>query len=921
MTHTPSAAGQLKPAACPLLAAVLPVRYAIGPLDPRHPSSLEAEALGLPALAGAIPDLGPDHPQLQDRALGYVPRLLRDGWLYVWEEARQTLNEYQVEGALLKATRRNPATLQHDALHYLMLVAGSPASLAWSPIRWSDARFQAAREQADLRQRCMRKITPGLAPASGPLLAFHPQIADNAPENFRWSCAREPAYWALSERELRRLRECEQQHYAVVDDPWAVLIDLAGLLRARNQAFDKLTRHRNDDWAVASVIRAVGDSDKGIRLPDMVDYPRLQATLYEQEREFEALEQDRRRIAECWSHWFDTLEANTCHSLASACGHFDIGDPAARDGLEASFAAAILGPSATASGIKAIERALRPGAQDEPWLLWAVLGVAQRIGGAELKQLLHIPETLETLTGDLAEAGANMARALALSTALNHSAGQLERLAVAAASEPLPAALAPVLGGHLRTLAEQTDETAYVLMAAMLARSQQRLEAAPLTPRQALQWLSLQMGQEHGEGRRRNLQNQMEELARQEGRAVPHLKLLPSPRPGHAAPLPPAEAATLLRGQGVSLELPRSIGEIIEEAPLKSLIFLVAAWNLWQSGGDWFDKATAQNTIAVGSATWALGTAFVALIQQVAETQWEHYVAQVGATTPVARHLLLGALGFGAATMLAQAVTAGLDAFLFGWKALDTYRAGDLDSSATYAGLSGTSAAYARVSWQAMQTYRAARAAVLAGEAEALATGVRVLSLPLRLSLLGLTVTMLAGLVSLLFTQDTPLERWIKGTRFGIRPADWAGSYLTTLQAFYQVVLPVRMSLERLDEINPYTGALSSLYLFIRLPGQRQYRQGMLSFDGQEEWRQGGLFGFGSEPAGCRPLAWSEDDPIPFQLDQGSRALPPEADGSLRLRRVYHEEDDTRALKRIRGTLVYQPIDGLSLPPIDIDLD
>ena len=51
MTHTPSAAGQLKPAACPLLAAVLPVRYAIGPLDPRHPSSLEAEALGLPALA------------------------------------------------------------------------------------------------------------------------------------------------------------------------------------------------------------------------------------------------------------------------------------------------------------------------------------------------------------------------------------------------------------------------------------------------------------------------------------------------------------------------------------------------------------------------------------------------------------------------------------------------------------------------------------------------------------------------------------------------------------------------------------------------------------------------------------------------------------------------------------------------------
>lgn len=68
----------LRPAACPLLAAVLPVRYAIGPIDPRHGSSLDAAALGLPEFDETFPGLGPDNPYYQGRPLGYVPRMLRD---------------------------------------------------------------------------------------------------------------------------------------------------------------------------------------------------------------------------------------------------------------------------------------------------------------------------------------------------------------------------------------------------------------------------------------------------------------------------------------------------------------------------------------------------------------------------------------------------------------------------------------------------------------------------------------------------------------------------------------------------------------------------------------------------------------------------------------------------------------------------
>ncbi|NQD93959.1 hypothetical protein HP532_15015, partial [Pseudomonas sp. CrR25] len=87
-------------------------------------------------------------------------------------------------------------------------------------------------------------------------------------------------------------------------------------------------------------------------------------------------------------------------------------------------------------------------------------------------------------------------------------------------------------------------------------------------------------------------------------------------------------------------------------------------------------------------------------------------------------------------------------------------------------------------------------------------------------------------------------------------------------------------------------------------------------FEGQEEWqRKTGLLSAASR---CLPLVWGEDDPIPFDLDSGSRVVP-EPDGSVRLRRAYHEQG-LESLVGVRGSLTYQPIDGLYLPPIDIEL-
>ncbi|MGE8499444.1 MAG: hypothetical protein ACN6O6_18230 [Pseudomonas sp.] len=90
----------------------------------------------------------------------------------------------------------------------------------------------------------------------------------------------------------------------------------------------------------------------------------------------------------------------------------------------------------------------------------------------------------------------------------------------------------------------------------------------------------------------------------------------------------------------------------------------------------------------------------------------------------------------------------------------------------------------------------------------------------------------------------------------------------------------------------------------------------MVSFDDYEEWKRS--TGLPHSNNRCVPPVWSEDDPIPFDLDNGTRSVP-EPDGSVRLRRAYHD-DGLSTLTRVEGKLTYQPIENLYLPPIHIDL-
>lgn len=942
---------RLQPATCPLLAAVLPLRYAIGPIETRNPSTLDAAILGLPALNGSFPEMGPEHASLKDRPLGYVPRALRDGWLYVWEDSLKALSEYRVDAAMLKPTARGAPAPDTTTRAYLMLEAGAPVLMAWSPIRWSADVFAELESQPAKRQRMMRSLTPGVAPFSGSVQAVHGQIGDLKTEHYTWSiAARKVSDWLLQDPPLKPMQCCEQQHFALVDDPWGVLGDLAALVRERRIAFTTLHKQHNDEWATAELIQSVADSDEVIRsnLASMIDVPQLQKVLKQPAMALDALDADLRRLTECWARWFETLEGGMPSHLDSACAMFDLTQPDQRDLLEIHFACSCLGPSATPLGVKTLERELDAAQpREQPWLLWALLGATRKIDPGTLKQALHLPEALADMT-DAPGAAARVARATAFATAVNLAADQVQAFNPARGGEPLFAVLSPSLGGRLRSLGEQVHSLAYNLMTAMLVRSAQRLEVDSLSRVDAIGWLNEQIDQAHNKGQRRRLKKQLEKEIRNQARAareagglstpaksptatqveeaIPHFRVVPAPEaapphpsPGYGSDAPrapgkPGTALPPLSGKAASLSLggPRNISELLNEAPLKTLIAFVSVWNLAAVATQtWADKS-AKNTLSTTSALMATLTASTAVLQQLADGRWEQHVGKAGAFDPASRKVLSDALGLGGFSMLFQAITAGLDVFSYGWQALDAYRAGDLDTAAISLGLAGANLAYAHVSLRAMRALRLARTAVLAGESAALSTGIRVLSLPLRLSLVGLVGTILIGMVSLLYTKDTPLESWLKQTRFGIRPADWSGSVTGTLEAFWRIILPVSLILERRQGLNTRGQWVNEMALVLHLPGQSEYQQGMVTFDGYEEWEDLSI-----NRRWRVPLVWERDDPIPFDT-QICTPYDRQDAGGVWLRRAYHNRLDR--IVAIRGSLTYYPAEGLSLPAIDIEV-
>ncbi|PAU52168.1 toxin VasX [Pseudomonas sp. PICF141] len=890
-----SVQNRIRVGTCPLFAAVLPLRYALGPT-----AAVDTDAYDLPALSGSFPELGPRHPDLTGHALNYTSRLLRDGWLYVWESSPPKLVEYQVDKAQLTQTPRAGRVIDTRVKPHLVLRAGDPAGLVWSPVRWSEAQYRAAKTDPAVRQRIMRSFVPGVAPFSGKVDTVTKQIGEyNDAASYGWSTEPGTEHAPNWLKALKQMRACEQQTYAVIDDAWGVLLDLAALLCVRKEAFDSYQEHHAEEWAIASVIKSLSEGDRQLsaQLPSITRYDELQRTWKDQEIQNERYTADMRHLAQLWVAWFNTLQMTGPSSMDTACGHFDITQPITREALELHFAAACLGPASTSVGAEAITLSLEGNKAGKPWLLWALLGLPSRLSVSEIKYLVDFSDVARDNQAAVQEGASKLARVFGYTDALNKTADKLKQHKPASSVEALFLSLAPVAGLQLHQGEKGTGAAGRLYMAAALARSDQRIQTSGVTPRQVGEWYSDLMGT------RQSMPAHLSVTPLTSGVAdgIPFMHLVPA-----STKLPPLPVNL---ASSVELSSVFDLKGALSKAPIKSIVTLVAGANFVSSGNVFVDNKTVKNGFSGVGAAVGIGAAAAAVVQRMAEVDWASAVRQSGSTSMSSRLLLVKALGRAATTALAQGVFLAFDVVLYGLDAFEAYRAGDFDTMVANLSVAGASLASIKIQVQAFRALRVARAAVIAGDAATIARGLNVVP-HLGAKLLGLAFVIVGGVIARLYTADSPLEKWVKYSHFGIRSDEtWSHSYTLSMDKLYPVLFPISFDAFRLSEINPYQGQVTSTYLLLNLPGENvPLTDVMIHFKGIEIW--GDTLGYHTDQ--IKKVEWTGKD---FARHSGTRIPVPA--GVTPYRRVYHE-DGVRDLRRIEGELIYSPQEGLTLPAVKI---
>ncbi|MBK5553551.1 hypothetical protein JFU49_25175 [Pseudomonas sp. TH03] len=890
-----SAQNKTRVGTCPLFAAVLPLRYALGPT-----TAVDTSAHDVPALNGQFPELGPRHPDLTAHTLNYTSRFLRDGWLYVWESNPPRLVEYEVEKAQLTQTPRAGKVIDTRVKPHLLLRAGDAAALVWSPVRWSEPQYQAAKTNPAIRQRIMRSFVPGVAPLSGHVGTVAKQIGEyNDATSYGWSTEPETEHAPDWLKLQRQMKACEQQTFAIIDDAWGVLLDLAALMRVRKEAFDSYQEHHAEEWAMASVIKSLSEGDRQLsaQLPSITRYDELQRAWKDQEIQNDRYTADMRRLGQLWVVWFNTQQVAGPSSMDTACGHFDITQAIAREALELHFAAACLGPASTSVGAEAITFSLEGNQAGKPWLLWALLGLPSRLGVGEIKYLVDFSDVVRDNMAAVQEGADKLTRAFGYAGAINQTADKLKQHKSASSIEALFLSIAPVAGLQLHQ-GEKTSSTAGRLyMAAALARSDQRIQTSGVTPRQLGEWYSDLMGTRPAAPAHLSVSP----LANGVAGGIPFMNLVPTST--KLPPLPVNLAAS------IELSSVFDLKSALSKAPIKSIVTLVAGVNFVWAGDQLFDKRTYKSAFTTAGAAFGVGAAGAALWQRVGEVNWGETVRQTGKFSVSSRLVLVKALGRAAIAAGAQVAVLAVDVVLYGIEAFEAYQKGDFDTMTTSLVVASAELAGIMLYIKLFRAYRAAQVAVLIGEAASVAGGMNVVP-HAGIKILGLTVVIVAGVIARLYTADSPLEQWIKNSHFGIRPDDvWSKSYSLSMDKLYPILFPVSFDARRLAEMNPYQGQVTSTYLMLNLPGKNvSLTDAMIHFKGIEVW--GDTLGY--HPEKIKKVEWTGKD---FALHSGSRIPVPA--GITPYRRVYHEEG-VRDLKRIEGELIYSPQEGLTLPALKI---
>ncbi|WP_328592961.1 toxin VasX [Pseudomonas saliphila] len=899
-------------AVCPLLVAVWPLRYAIG-----ADRGVDAGALGLPALTGTFPTLESGVPS--GRPMQYSQRLLRDGWLYLWLENQGRLAEYGVNNASLAETDRGGPVIDGRNLPYFIIPAGEGGKLVWSPVRWTDTQFDTAKSRADVRNRIMRSVTLGGAPNSD-FITRQPAnllIGDySSPDGYGWSTAPDTGSRPDMVRTIFAMNHCEQQAWAIVDDPWGIVQDLAALTRLRHQAHDVYLKDNAEDWATAGVLRSLAKSDDqlGQKMNRIADTRRLNEVWQAMDTAEDGYAEEIASLTGYWADWFITVHGQGPSSLDTACGHFDITIAEHRDALEDHFAAACLGPSDKPEGIVAVRKIMTlPPEPQKPWLLWSLLGLRERLDAGSLASILGVAENIADATPEMAQEATRLTQALTLSAAINLSAIKIKELGPTAPRQHMFAAMAPAAALSMRSWPQEADSPSKIFMAAALARSGQQLEVVPASQKEIGMWLGEITGSKAPTTAK---------LPSTGDAAIPHFTLKasstavtpPNPlspaSPQASTPLP-GPAANSVQSMPRSPQLLNLSTRAIQDAPVRSAIAVLAAVNLIISTDHLLEERKIGTLSQFVGAGFSFIAGMAAVVEKLSNVDWKQQVQISGVLGGATKRQLANALTAAAWSQSFSGIVSAANIVFFGTEAVDAYRHGDLNTAGLDVGLMVASAGQLALQVKAYRTYRLARAAVMLGQVTAIRTGTAVLGGPLTFALTSVAALIVSGVIVRQYTQNTPLERWVANTRYGVKPEPWSGSHRGEMEKLYALLYPVTLNLQRYPELNPRTGAhIEVTWLILRLEGQKGIRDGMLRFEGKEIWSGTGWFDRSLEPI---TVNWTESD---FEVDGGTRR--PQEAGVTRYRRVYHQEPDKGRLVEVEGTLFYSPIEGFELPSVEI---
>ena len=882
-------------ATCPLMTAFLPLRYAIGPM--RYEGELLA-GLELPDLPVLFPNID-RYTDLQDRNLGLVPRFLRDGWLYVWSEFEGRLIEYSVNDSLLQETTRGGEVVDHRGNVYLSLPSGEPADVAWSENQWSDAHFEMIVNEPGQRSKFMRRIVPGGSPNTQLLdeKTFYALPEVTSIEEFDWTGLTPTIpHWPRLERSTRRF---DQRVMGIVDDPWGVTEDLAALVRLTHDNQERLRARFGGEWSLAKTIKDLYETDRQLeaKLPELVDLPKLQRVWRESDESQSHFEDVVAGLLDSWVLWMDTLEcANGPETLASSCESLDLAKEDHHTILQEKFGLALLGPSYFSKGAGAIGRLAAVQGEGTRWFWNALLGIRERVSLGDVEKLVSIGDMANDSVEDLSKA------ATAVVAAINSKVSGLVGRAPIPSAVPtqiLFNAISPAAAVELRGFPHRISLLGSGFLVSGLARTGQSLAVESVSAVQSNQWLS----EAAREGVNSNIPRSQ---LHAEVPSVPVIRAIA------------ANSGKYYNGN------PYGLMDGLVKAPLRSVLVVLTGINMVSANsalGVGADRDLQGFARAFGGVT-GFAAAFMSLQHKIAELNWREGLSR--SINPEAL-----SHGVGAAAAFASALTAAFDIVIFGVHAVESYRAGDFDTAAVEVGLVGISSGQLALGVRAFRAYREARAVALGLQTASAVRGLSRLGGWFTALSLGLTASLIGGLVARYHLENTPIERWLANTRFGVKPAAWAGNYRNEMGRLYVVVFPVKFRLERVPRLNPHETHIQDCWLILELVGQKRLEPDMIEFTGNE-LRNG---------VGYRSLAWLEEKlRTVFDSEEKERILQPNrkavvwsgADFSIHegtrihnaastatYRRIYHNDDQIFGLE---GQLIYRPQPGLEMPPIEVDI-